>query len=100
MTIFILSLAGIPGTAGFIGKINIFLGALHVEPAHYVLASIMMGTTVISFVYYFRILQQMFFRTGEVEDSFATQHKGCDEPLRNFDCNTRDYADDWVQFLL
>ncbi len=31
MTIFILSLAGIPGTAGFIGKINIFLGALHVE---------------------------------------------------------------------
>lgn len=68
MTIFILSLAGIPGTAGFIGKINIFLGALHVEPAHYVLASIMMGTTVISFVYYFRILQQMFFRTGEVEE--------------------------------
>ncbi|PHB06732.1 NADH-quinone oxidoreductase subunit NuoN [Bacillus wiedmannii] len=68
MTIFILSLAGIPGTAGFIGKINIFLGALHVEPAHYVLASIMMGTTVISFVYYFRILQQMFFRTGGVEE--------------------------------
>lgn len=68
MTIFILSLAGIPGTAGFIGKINIFLGALHVEPAHYVLASIMMGTTVVSFVYYFRILQQMFFRTGETEE--------------------------------
>uniref|UniRef100_UPI0024BD7191 proton-conducting transporter transmembrane domain-containing protein n=1 Tax=Lysinibacillus sp. D4A1_S13 TaxID=2941228 RepID=UPI0024BD7191 len=70
MTIFNLSLAGIPGTAGFIGKINIFLEALQVEPAHYVLASIMMGTTVISFVYYFRILQQMFFRTGEVEENF------------------------------
>ena len=68
MTVFILSLAGIPGTAGFIGKINIFLGTLHVEPAHYVLASIMMGTTVISFVYYFRILQQMFFRKGETEE--------------------------------
>ncbi|KFN03287.1 proton-translocating NADH-quinone oxidoreductase, chain N family protein [Bacillus clarus] len=68
MTIFILSLAGIPGTAGFIGKINIFLGAFAVEPAHYVLASIMMGTTVISFVYYFRILQQMFFRTGDEEE--------------------------------
>lgn len=62
MTIFILSLAGIPGTAGFIGKVNIFLGAFLVHPAHYVLASIMMGTTVISFLYYFRILQQMFFR--------------------------------------
>ncbi|HDX9577464.1 TPA: NADH-quinone oxidoreductase subunit NuoN [Bacillus pseudomycoides] len=68
MTIFILSLAGIPGTAGFIGKINIFLGAFIVQPAHYVLASIMMGTTVISFVYYFRILQQMFFRRAESEE--------------------------------
>ncbi|MDM5190913.1 NADH-quinone oxidoreductase subunit NuoN [Bacillus sp. DX4.1] len=68
MTIFILSLAGIPGTAGFIGKVNIFLGAFFVEPAHYILASVMMGTTVISFVYYFRILQQMFFRKGNTEE--------------------------------
>lgn len=68
MTIFILSLAGIPGTAGFIGKINIFLGAFLVEPSHYILASVMMGTTVISFVYYFRILQQMFFRTGNEDE--------------------------------
>lgn len=62
MTIFILSLAGIPGTAGFIGKVNIFIGAFVMEPGHYVLPSIMMATTVVSFVYYFRILQQMFFR--------------------------------------
>lgn len=67
MTIFILSLAGIPGTAGFIGKINIFLSAFTASPAHYVLASVMMGTTVISFVYYFRILQQMFFRKSSEE---------------------------------
>lgn len=65
MTIFILSLAGIPGTAGFIGKINIFIGAFVTEPGHYVLPSIMMVTTVVSFVYYFRILQQMFFRKPE-----------------------------------
>ena len=102
MTVFILSLAGIPGTAGFIGKINIFLGALHVEPAHYVLASIMMGTTVISFVYYFRILQQMFFRTGRDRRKapITVKYKDCHESLRNFNCNTRDYADDWLQFLL
>ena len=62
MGIFILSLAGIPGTAGFIGKVNIFLGAFVTEPAHYVLASIMIATTVISYVYYFGILTQMFFR--------------------------------------
>ncbi|WP_369903421.1 NADH-quinone oxidoreductase subunit NuoN [Bacillus manliponensis] len=69
MTIFILSLAGIPGTAGFIGKVNIFLGAFLVHPAHYVLASVMMATTVISFVYYFRIVQQMFFRKPASEKS-------------------------------
>ncbi len=61
MTIFILSLAGIPGTAGFIGKVNIFLGAFVIEAPYYVLASVMMGTTVISYIYYFRILQQIFF---------------------------------------
>ena len=62
MAVFILSLAGIPGTAGFIGKLNIFMGALAVEPAHYVLASILIATTVVSYVYYFGIMVQMFFR--------------------------------------
>jgi NADH-quinone oxidoreductase subunit N len=62
MGIFILSLAGIPGTAGFIGKVNIFLGAFVTEPAHYVLAAVMIATTVVSYVYYFGILTQMFFR--------------------------------------
>ncbi|KHF28245.1 NADH-quinone oxidoreductase subunit N [Anoxybacillus sp. BCO1] len=63
MTIFLLSLAGIPGTAGFIGKMNIFLGAFVVEPAHYVLASIMVVTTVISYVYYFGIFRPNVFPT-------------------------------------
>lgn len=62
MAVFILSLAGIPGTAGFIGKLNIFMGALVVEPAHYVLASIMIATTVVSYFYYFGVMVQMFFR--------------------------------------
>ncbi len=67
MTIFILSLAGIPGTAGFIGKVNIFLGVFAGNASNYVLPAIMMATTVISFVYYFRILQLMFFRSSEGE---------------------------------
>lgn len=62
MGIFILSLAGIPGTAGFIGKLNIFMGMLITEPAHFILAAIMIGATVISYVYYFRIFSQIFFR--------------------------------------
>lgn len=67
MTVFILSLAGIPGTAGFIGKLNIFIGAFTSQPVNYVLPAIMMLTTVISYVYYFRILQLMFFRKPERE---------------------------------
>lgn len=60
MTIFLLSLAGIPGTVGFMGKVWILIGALTEE--QYILASIMIGTTVISYVYYFRLFVSMFFR--------------------------------------
>lgn len=66
MAIFLLSLAGIPGTAGFIGKLNIFIGALGPItamgpfPGHIVLVSIMMATTVISYFYYFSVMKQMF----------------------------------------
>ncbi len=62
MGIYILSLAGIPGTAGFIGKLNIFMGAFAIEPGHYVLAGIMIAVTVVSYFYYFGILTQVFFR--------------------------------------
>lgn len=67
MGIFILSLAGIPGTAGFIGKLNIFLGAFSSVSAHYVLASIMIAATVVSYTYYFGIMTQMFFRPASDE---------------------------------
>jgi NADH-quinone oxidoreductase subunit N len=62
LSIFILSLAGIPGTAGFIGKLNIFLNAFSTEPGYFVLASIMMATTIVSYFYYFGIMTQVFFR--------------------------------------
>ncbi|WP_057911926.1 NADH-quinone oxidoreductase subunit NuoN [Peribacillus muralis] len=61
-TIYILSLAGIPGTTGFIGKLNIFLGTFITEPGHFVLAGIMIAGTVVSYVYYFGLLVQIFFR--------------------------------------
>ncbi|MCF6410950.1 NADH-quinone oxidoreductase subunit NuoN [Pseudalkalibacillus salsuginis] len=65
MAVFILSLAGLPFTAGFIGKFGIFMSSL--GTGHYVLASVMIATTVISYVYYFNILVQIFFRKGEVD---------------------------------
>ncbi|MED5052371.1 NADH-quinone oxidoreductase subunit N [Anoxybacillus sp. UARK-01] len=68
MGIFILSLAGIPGTAGFIGKVHIFLGAFATDPAHYVLASVMVAATVVSYVYYFGLFTQIFFRPAAVHE--------------------------------
>ncbi len=65
MGIMILSLAGIPGTAGFIGKFNIITGALVLNQPMYVLVSVMIATTVISYVYYFRIMAHMFFRKAK-----------------------------------
>ncbi|WP_026677319.1 NADH-quinone oxidoreductase subunit NuoN [Fictibacillus gelatini] len=64
MTIFVLSLAGFPATAGFIGKFGIFMSALSTG-AHYWLAGIMIATTVVSYFYYFNVIGQMFFRSEE-----------------------------------
>ncbi|MDN3018049.1 NADH-quinone oxidoreductase subunit NuoN [Paenibacillus sp. BSR1-1] len=69
MGILLISLAGFPGTAGFIGKLNIFIGAFAGTP-HYVLASIMIATTVVSYFYYFGVMTQIFFRPAANEDRF------------------------------
>jgi len=69
MSVVILSLAGIPGTAGFIGKLNIITGAFVVEQPYYVLVSVMIATTVIAYVYYFGIMVQMFSRRAVNEAS-------------------------------
>lgn len=60
MSIFLISLAGIPITAGFFGKFYILLNTIIVRNLW--VAGIMMVTTVISYYYYFGIIRQMFFR--------------------------------------
>ncbi|MGC5324960.1 NADH-quinone oxidoreductase subunit NuoN [Brevibacillus sp. SYSU BS000544] len=65
MTIFLLSLAGIPVSAGFFGKFYIFMSALLLK--HFWLSAIMVATSVISYYYYFGIIRQMYMRTGETE---------------------------------
>lgn len=67
MLIFILSLSGLPVTAGFFGKLFILLGAASVKA--YWLVAIMAVSTVISYYFYFGIIRQMFMRSnGEEED--------------------------------
>jgi NADH-quinone oxidoreductase subunit N len=60
MLIFLLSLAGIPPTAGFIGKY--FLFAAVIETGHNVLAVIAVLNAAISLYFYFRIVVAMFMR--------------------------------------
>ena len=56
----LLSLAGVPGTAGFAGKFFIFRSA--VESNHTGLAIIGVLTTVVSFYYYLYVIVQMYMR--------------------------------------
>jgi NADH-quinone oxidoreductase subunit N len=58
MLIFLLSLAGIPPTAGFIGKYYIFLALL--ETGHYLLAALAALYVAVAIYYYFRIVRSMF----------------------------------------
>jgi len=60
LSLFLLSLAGVPGTAGFAGKFFIFRSA--VESNHTGLAIIGVLTTVISFYYYLYVIVQMYMR--------------------------------------
>jgi len=61
MLIFLLSLAGIPPTAGFIGKYWIFLSLI--QTRHYVLAVLAVAFTVVALYYYFRLVVAMFMKT-------------------------------------
>jgi NADH-quinone oxidoreductase subunit N len=66
MTIFLLSLGGLPPTAGFIGKWYIFSAA--VQEGHYTLAIIGVLTSVISVFFYLRIVVMMYMTEGAEAD--------------------------------
>ena len=69
MLIFLLSLAGIPPTAGFIGKY--FLFAAVVETHHNVLAVIAVLNAAISMYFYLRIVVAMFMRDATEKTGLA-----------------------------
>ena len=61
MTIFMLSLGGIPPTAGFFGKFYVFRAALE-KPALVWLVVIAVLNSVVSVFYYLRVVTAMYFR--------------------------------------
>jgi NADH-quinone oxidoreductase subunit N len=64
LTVFLLSLAGFPGTGGFMGKIFLLQGAADAEL--WVLAVILVLTTVASYWYYLRVAWYMWMRSPAV----------------------------------
>jgi NADH-quinone oxidoreductase subunit N len=60
MTLFMLSLAGIPGTVGFIAKFQIFAAAVRAEQIPLAIVAVL--TTVISVYYYLRLPVWMYMR--------------------------------------
>jgi NADH-quinone oxidoreductase subunit N len=64
MTIFMLSLAGIPLTAGFIGKLYVFTAALRAGYGELVVIGVL--TSVIATFYYLRIIAAMWMRPASV----------------------------------
>ncbi len=63
MTIFMMSLVGLPPFAGFIGKLYIFKFA--VESGQLYLAIIGVITSVISLYFYLKVVRQMYFEKGD-----------------------------------
>jgi len=63
LTIAMLSLAGIPLTAGFIGKFFMFSGALGQYQVLLVVLAVI--NAIISIFYYFRVIIAMYFRDAE-----------------------------------
>ncbi|MEX2471362.1 MAG: NADH-quinone oxidoreductase subunit N [Gemmatimonadota bacterium] len=69
LTIFLLSLAGFPGTGGFMGKIYLLQGAADAEL--WTLAVILVLTTIASYWYYLRVAWFMWMRPATAEAEHA-----------------------------
>ena len=73
MSLFMLSLAGFPPTAGFFGKLYVFMAAIK---QGYILITIMaVIATVVSVYFYLRIIVMMYFHENESEEKVVI-HRG------------------------
>ena len=67
--IFFLSLAGIPPTAGFVGKLVVFRAAI--ESGYIVLAVIGVATSAIAAYYYFMVIKTMFMEEAVIQPQLS-----------------------------
>ena len=70
LTVFFLSLAGFPTTAGFLGKLYLFRAAIH---SHLIgLTILALLNSVVSVYYYFKIIVAMYMHEGKTGTADAT----------------------------
>ena len=74
MVLFMLSLAGIPGTGGFIGKFNLFAAAVQAGQVPLVLLAVL--TSLVSVFYYLRLPVVMFMQEPSDEPRRMTTSSG------------------------
>lgn len=67
MTIFMISLAGIPPFGGFFGKYYVFVAAIHADLTWLTLIGVL--TSLVSVYYYLRLVMMMYFREGTMASS-------------------------------
>jgi NADH-quinone oxidoreductase subunit N len=65
MAVFMFSLTGIPGTAGFVGKWFVFKAAIDADLVWLAVAGVL--TSVVSAFYYLRVVVNMYMEEGEPE---------------------------------
>jgi NADH-quinone oxidoreductase subunit N len=70
MLIFMFSLTGIPPTAGFIGKLNVFMAAVHAGYTWLVIVAVIFSA--ISAYFYLRIVMYMYMKEPKTELSLST----------------------------
>jgi NADH-quinone oxidoreductase subunit N len=74
LTVAMLSLAGIPLTAGFMGKYLMFLNVMHDYQFYLVAFAIL--NALVGFYYYFKVIVAMYFKEGpEIELETPVQYK-------------------------
>ncbi|MEE8268770.1 MAG: proton-conducting transporter membrane subunit, partial [Nitrospinaceae bacterium] len=70
MSLFMLSLAGFPPTAGFFGKLYLFIAAI--KQGYVLIAILAVVASMIAVYFYLRVIAMMYFQDGESEETIQT----------------------------
>jgi NADH-quinone oxidoreductase subunit N len=70
MSLFMLSLAGFPPTAGFFGKLYLFVAAI--KQGYVLIAILAVVASMIAVYFYLRVIAMMYFQEGESEEVIHT----------------------------